>query len=129
MIVLDTHAWFWWVTGSTELRSEARQRLSSEESVIVPSVALWELSLLSERGRLGLDPNTEAFLAAAVAWRDVAVHEITPRIATLAARLPRTFPGDPADRLIVATAMAAGCELVTRDRRITESGLVPVVRA
>lgn len=129
MIVLDTHAWFWWVTGSAELRSEARQRLSSERAVIVPSVALWELSLLGERGRLGLDPGTEEFLTAAVAWRDVSVGEITPRVATLAARLPRTFPGDPADRLIVATAMDAGCELVTRDRRIVASGLVPIVLA
>ena len=60
MIVLDTHAWFWWVTGSDELKGDVRRRLSSEEPVIVPSVALWELSLLGERGRLGLDPGTEA---------------------------------------------------------------------
>jgi PIN domain nuclease of toxin-antitoxin system len=54
---------------------------------------------------------------------------LSPAVAVKAASLPASFPGDPADRLIVATALIESAALVTRDGRIQQSGLVPTVWA
>jgi PIN domain nuclease of toxin-antitoxin system len=52
---------------------------------------------------------------------------ITPEIAARAAGFPDSYPKDPQDRLIGATALAEGVELVTHDKSIRRSGLVPVI--
>jgi PIN domain nuclease of toxin-antitoxin system len=129
VIVLDTHAFIWWVTESAELSSAARDHLATEDTVSVPSICLWEVAMLAAKSRIDLGDEVEAFLRDAIGWRGVRVHEITPAIATRAGGLPATFPGDPADRLIVATALDLECQLVTRDARIIDAGLVEVLRA
>ncbi len=57
----------------------------------------------------------------------VTVKAITPTVAALAAHFSDHFPGDPADRLIAATARAEGLSLVTRDARICASGVVETI--
>lgn len=69
----------------------------------------------------------EVWLASLVEHSRVVVKEITPAIAVLAAHLPVDFPGDPADRVIAATARVEGLRLVTRDARLRASHLVETV--
>jgi PIN domain nuclease of toxin-antitoxin system len=57
----------------------------------------------------------------------VVVKEITPTVAALATYLPADFPGDPADRLIAATARAEGLQLVSRDARLRRSAAVETI--
>jgi PIN domain nuclease of toxin-antitoxin system len=52
---------------------------------------------------------------------------MTPQIVALAARLPASFPKDPADRVITATAMLEGIPLVTADQRIRDAGIVEII--
>ncbi|MGK3989266.1 type II toxin-antitoxin system VapC family toxin [Sorangium sp. So ce136] len=78
--------------------------------------------MLAEKGRVELDRPTQRWLEDALASSGTLLLPIDPAIAALAARLP--LHGDPADRLIVATAIAAGAELVTKDHQIRSSRLV-----
>lgn len=77
--------------------------------------------MLIERGRLVLAPNARAGIRAACAIPKLQVVPVTERIATEAGLLAASFHGDPADRIIVATAIDQRATLVTRDQRIRAS--------
>ena len=71
---------------------------------------------LAEHGRIGVTIPVRSWLEALS--RDVRTVGVTPAIAHTAVTLPESFPGDPADRLIYATAVEYGWPLVTKDRRL-----------
>ena len=95
--------------------------------MIVPAIVCWEVALLAATRRIRLQTSTAAWLAAALAWRDVDIEALTPEIAVRAAGLGTPIPADPADRLIVATAAVLDVPLVTLDDRIIASGVVETV--
>ena len=81
-----------------------------------------------ERGWLRLkNLTTRRFLDALVQTPGLTVLELTPEIAALAAQFPRDFPGDPADRIIAATARAHDLPLVTRDQGMQASALLRTI--
>ena len=83
--------------------------------------------MLLARGRVAAQGTPEAWLAALVDSSGVSIMEITPAVAALATHLPGNFPGDPADRLIAATARANGIALVSRDARLRASPMVETI--
>jgi PIN domain nuclease of toxin-antitoxin system len=83
--------------------------------------------MLFARGHLHATGTVESSVRLMVDTARVVIKNITPEIAALAAQFPGYYPGDPADRLIGATARAEGLTLVTRDKRIRESNLVNTV--
>ena len=83
--------------------------------------------MLFSKGHLQATGTTDSAIRSMVERARVAVKDITPAIAALATQFPASYPADPADRLIGATARAEGLTLVTRDRRIRESNLVSTV--
>ena len=86
-------------------------------------ISLWEVALLVQLGRLRLDDDLEEWLRIAASPATVEVQLITPAVVAEMTRLPSTFHQDPADRLIVSTARAAGLPLATHDARIRRSRL------
>ena len=118
MIVVDTHAWFWWLTEDTRLSRMARSRLNREREVVVPAICLWEITSRSIRGRVALDYELNEFISRALEWDGVTVAALTPAIGIAAARLAQTVTLDPADQLIAATAMDRRVPLVTADERL-----------
>ena len=118
MIVLDTHAWIWWATGSGRLPAVARHTIDGAASVGVCAISLWEVAMLVVKRRLELDRDPLEWMKQALALPRVELMPISPAIAIGAAGLPSAFPGDPADRLIVATALDQRVAIVTRDARI-----------
>lgn len=125
--VLDTHAWVWWVLGDARLDRATIDRLDglpADARPYVCDISLWEVALLVERGRLSFTVPLEEWLDGAAHPRSVRVIPVTPAIAAGVAGLPTTFHRDPADRLIVATCLALGAPLLTRDRLILRSRLV-----
>jgi PIN domain nuclease of toxin-antitoxin system len=126
MIVLDTHAWLWWVTGSRKLPTRVRRRLDRPGSVGVCSVSCWEVAMLVQRGRLKLDRDARTWVSQALSVPTVELIPLDAEIAVAAAQLP-DFGGDPADRMIVASACRHGARLATADERIAASGLVTVL--
>jgi PIN domain nuclease of toxin-antitoxin system len=119
VIVLDTHAWVWALDAPEHLTVAARDAIETAEQIIVSPISAFEIATLVARGRLGLDRDVGDWLSQALAAPRVAEQPVTSTIAARAGVLDRErFPGDPADRLIYATARHRRCRLVTRDRAL-----------
>lgn len=131
MILLDTHAAFWLNSAPDKLSpaaARAIRRAAASTGLGLSSISLWELALLIEKRRLRLkSATTRVFLDAIVETPGLNILEIDVEIAMLATRFPPNFPGDPADRIIGATALAHGIPLVTKDRQLLESPLLRTI--
>ncbi len=128
MILLDSHILAWTVGDSKRLSRAAAseiRRARRSGGLAISAITLWELSWLLCRGRIQSYGTTEATLRSMT--EGITILPITPEIAVLAAQFPETYPSDPSDRLIGATARAEGITLVTRDERIRRSPLIRTV--
>lgn len=120
MVNLDTHVLIYALAGS--LRPSER-RLLSENPWSIASIVLWELAKLAQLGRIELDlddPDLRHALSAIHVW------QMDLDVALASTRLD--FNGDPADELIAATSLVHGVPLVTRDKRIRRSKMIPLAR-
>jgi PIN domain nuclease of toxin-antitoxin system len=126
VIVLDTHAWIWLVSDPDQLGSAARKAIASDRSRGIAAISCWEVAMLAARGRIELDRDPVRWMDDAMAAEDIELLPLTPAVAVASAQLGR-FHGDPADRLIVATALTHGAALVTKDERIRKIDLVKTV--
>lgn len=115
-VLLDTHAVHWWSAEQDRISPPARRVLKAADELLISAVSWYELAWLAERQRISIDVPIRAWLESLGAqMRTVG---ITPAIADSAVALPSTFPRDPTDRIIYATAIEQGVKLVTRDRAI-----------
>lgn len=111
--VLDTHAWVWMSAGAPEAHKAATFRGRS----IVSAISVWEVAMLVQKGRLDLAPDVDTWISANLK-RPVELEPLSPAICIASSRLLE-FHGDPADRLIVATAMTLGLPLMTVDKKLS----------
>lgn len=121
MIVLDTHALVWWVTGDAELSANARAAIKKELNggeIIVSSISAWEIAMLVAREKLVLTVDVDAWLAAIAEIEVVRFAPVNNEIAVKSVSLPGEFHKDPADRMIVATARVLAIPLVTKDEKM-----------
>jgi PIN domain nuclease of toxin-antitoxin system len=120
VIVLDTHALIWWVSGGplSERARDAIARHVRTRSLYASSISVWEIATLVARGRLELTLDLVEWIARVEAIESLRFVTVDNRIAIASTRLPGELPRDPADRLIVATARSLECPLVTRDARL-----------
>jgi len=127
LTLLDTHVWLWWLLGSSRLPAKERgalARLGSRGAVRLAAVSLWEAQMLHAKGRLVLDRAFDVWIREAAAVGVVEIVPLDVDVVIALAGLPATFHGDPADRLIVATARAHRLPLATYDRAVRRSRLV-----
>ncbi len=120
MILTDTHPIIWFSLGERKLGAKARDLINlglEDETLSLSPISLWETSMLLRKGRISFElPIHE--------WTDVVIEsgiqlaEITSEIAVAAGQLPGDIHGDPADRIIIATARALGCPVLTADRKL-----------
>lgn len=121
MIVLDTHAVVWWIGGDPKLSRKAVTAIRKElpnGRLGICAISAWEIGMLIAKGRLALGMDVDVWLDAVQAISGVTVLPLTAQIALDSTRLPGTFHGDPADRMIVATARAENAPLLSADARI-----------
>jgi len=118
-VVLDTHAWVWWAADPGRLSAAAAAAIEESDDIGVPAVACWEVAMLATKGRLAFDRPVERWIRQALAQPGIRALPLGPREATAAGLLDEAgFPGDPADRMIYATARGIGAPLITRDEAI-----------
>jgi PIN domain nuclease of toxin-antitoxin system len=119
-VLVDTHALLWWQAGSPRLSVTARGAIDAADAVMVSPISCWEVAMLLAKGRIALDRPVAAWvndlLGASGPARSA---DLTPAVGVAAGELDQ-FHGDPADRLIYATAMLGRIPLVTKDRRLRE---------
>ena len=127
MIVLDTHAWVWWLTRPEKLGKRAARAIEKARRIGVPAICAWEVAIKSEQGKLRFDRPYDVWIDDALREdRRVELLPLLPNVAVRSARLSWEH-ADPADRLIVATASLLAAHLITADERIHESGIVTCV--
>ena len=118
MLNLDTHILVRLLDGS--LTERERRRLGGE-SVGISAIVLWELAKLAQLGRIEVD------LDDAEVVRTLSGIQVWPLDLAVSLQSTRLdFRGDPADEIIAATSVVHRVPLITRDRRIRASRIVPV---
>ncbi len=123
MIVLDTHIWLWWFGDATRLSDTAFRAIDQammRGEILISAISAWEVSMLVERGRVVLRKDVRDWVADTRRLPFVRFVPIDAGIAIASTRLPGVLPRDPADRLIVATALAEGVPLITADQKLRD---------
>ena len=118
MIVLDTHALIWWAESGSKLSKKARQATRAEgrrRELVASAISIFEIVTLERRGRLAFKSPVSEWLADLRQLPELRIHPLTDEIAERAGALGDVFPGDPADRMIAATALVLGVPLITQD--------------
>lgn len=115
-LLLDSHVLHWWSAEPDRLSQTATRAVETADQLAVASISWFELASLADHERISLTVPVRSWLDQLAA--QVLTAGTTPAIAATAVALPSSFPGDPADRIIYATAIEHGWSLVTKDRRL-----------
>lgn len=117
-LLLDTHVVHWWSAEPTKVSKTAAAALSEADELAVAAISWFELAWLARHERIAVTVPIRSWLERLSS--DLRTVSVSPAIADTAVALPSSFPGDPADRLIYATAVEQGWQLVTKDRRLRD---------
>lgn len=112
--VLDTHIWLRASGGDPKLAALETFR----GTAIVSAISVWETAMLATKGRIELQPDLDQWIRANL-QPPIRLEPLHPEISLESCRLS-DFHGDPADRLIVATALVLGAPLITADQKIID---------
>lgn len=117
-VILDSHVVHWWSAEPDRMSPAASKAIGDADELAVADISWFELAWLARHERIVLTIPVASWLGQLAS--QVRTIPVTPAIAGTAVSLPTSFPGDPADRLIYATAIENGWQLVTKDQRLRE---------
>lgn len=134
LLLLDTHTWLWFALGDAS-RLSAPLQMKIENAALagklaVSAISVWEIGMLEAKGRIVLGVPCEKWVEAVLAMPGLRMIGLDADIAIASSRLPGDFHGDPADRILAATARARNAILVTADERLvaySKAGLMRVL--
>jgi PIN domain nuclease of toxin-antitoxin system len=118
VIVLDTATWIWRASDPKRLSRSARRAIDRAEHALVSAISVWEVAMLVAKRRIQLDRPIEQWVDTALALPGIQLAPLAPAIAVRSTKLPGEFHPDPADRIIIATALENAVPIVTPDDRI-----------
>jgi len=129
VILLDSHVLLWLLLQpellSTRAAATIRTAIDAGQPLAASVVSIYELGRAIHRGRVTTIIGPEEFLRRAESF--AAILPVSSTIAIAAAQLPSTFPSDPFDRIITATAIVEQLPLITADSAIRRSRVVPTL--
>ena len=124
-LLLDTHAWIWALLGSGKPDPKSLLRIEeayAHHKLYISDITLWEVSMLAKKERITLGQPTLSWIKQALKISGTQLVHISPEIAVDSTEFLADFHGDPADRILVATARVLDLRLVTRDEKILDYG-------
>ncbi len=130
MIIIDTHILIWDAFEPQKLSKAALSTLNIAEknrTLAICDISLWEIALLLNRKRIETPLTHTECLATLLQVRPYQILPINPDIAVTAVNLPANINKDPADRMIVATAMFHKAQLITADENLQKHGGVDTI--
>lgn len=123
--LLDTHVWFWYLTGSPRLPQGLREAIDGSLGELwLSPISVWELCVLDERGRVRLSPDPRSWVEQALERLPLEEAALNREVA-LQSREVELAHRDPADRFLAATALVFGLALLTVDERLTRARGIP----
>lgn len=124
-VLLDTHVWIWLLEGNSELSPKflkAMDVCQTLNSIFISPISIWETGMLVEKKRIHLEMDCLDWVTQALNKTGINIVPISPHIAIQSTRLPGHIHGDPADRIIIATAHIENSVLVTCDQKLLDYG-------
>jgi len=121
MIVLDTHAWIWYVSNPEKLSRKAKKAVDNaldQQKIFISSISAWEIAMLVSKKRLELALDVTDWIAASEKLPFFHFVPVDNSIAIKSVGLPQPFHNDPADRIIIATALSLGAAIITKDEKL-----------
>lgn len=115
MILLDTHAWIYYLGDPDALSEPAMKAISQSEILGLSIISCMEAAILIRKGKIQINQSLESWMEQMTNVYRFDILPITPSIVIRANTLPGFHP-DPADRIIAATSIAHGIPLITKDR-------------
>jgi len=125
LIVLDTHVLVWWMTQAAGLSTAAKRAIGKHTSageIVASTISVLEIATAVRRGRLKFNIPVDQWLADVRSIPELRLEPVSVEIAALAGSFLDLMHGDPADRIIAATATVMGASLVTADDRLRSWG-------
>ena len=126
-LLLDTHIALWLDSGDDRLRASTRALIDgcwrNGGTIFLSAITAWEIALLVDTGRIDLDIPVEAWINRFLERPGIEAVPLDHRAASRTYRLHHLEHRDPADRLLIATAIELVCPLVTYDERIARFGM------
>lgn len=132
LLLLDTHVWLWFALGdAARLAAPVRKKIEAAAhggKLAVSAISVWEIGMLEAKGRIVFGAPCEKWVETALALPGMRLIGLEPEIAVASSRLPGDMHGDPADRMLTATARARDAVLATADERLVEYGKAGFMR-
>jgi PIN domain nuclease of toxin-antitoxin system len=135
-LLLDTHAFIWLMEGNEGLSKKAQDYIQQVAQrygkMYVSAISIWEIGMLAQKKRITLKEPCLKWVQESLQAPFIDLAELSPEISIESSELPGEFHGDPADRIIVATARIWKMPLITRDDRILQyakDGYVEALKA
>ena len=120
--LLDTCALIWLGMGGGDLSADAKRRITVASSLYYSSISVWEIARLQKEGKIVIPVDAEEFFADLAELYGLSAIPPNDEIMLRAANLP-DFHKDPADRIIIATALIGGMPIVTGDNKFSQYGV------
>ena len=123
LILLDTHVWLWLINGDSRAKSPGFltliQKKSLEDAIRVSIISIWEIGMLSKKGRIALKPyGAMEWVHQALRFPGISIEPLNCETAIDSTDLAGDFHADPADRILIATARNLNATLISEDNRI-----------
>src|SRR3990167_7680450 len=120
-LLLDTHVFIWMLNGDSTLPVKVRKTISeslSKGNVYISAISCWEIALLEQKKRIILTEPCLKWINESLLHSGIQILELTPQICVESCTLPDNLHGDPADKIIIASARVTNLRLITKDRTI-----------
>lgn len=121
MIVLDTHAWLWWLHDPAKLSPAADKLIRQEQvsgTLIISAISVWEVAVKAQSGKLLIPMDINRWYELAGSYPATVIEPLSPVDTIASTQLPGYFHKDPADRIIISLARRLAVPLVTCDLKI-----------